>query len=61
MTSRGAQVYIVAIVAAGAAVLGYGFWNWHTADWARYAFLLGVSGFASGMKVTFRPAPEPCR
>src|SRR5665213_902998 len=52
MTSRGARVYIVAMVAAGAAVLGYGFWNWHTADWARYAFLLGVSGLASGMKVT---------
>jgi putative nucleotidyltransferase with HDIG domain len=52
MTSRGAQVYLAAIIAAGAAVLGYGFWDWHTADWARYAFLLGVSGFASGMKVT---------
>jgi putative nucleotidyltransferase with HDIG domain len=52
MTSRGAQVYLAAIIAAGAAVLGYGLWDWHTADWARYAFLLGVSGFASGMKVT---------
>lgn len=52
MTSRGAQVYLAAIIAAGTAVLGYGLWDWHTADWARYAFLLGVSAFASGMKVT---------
>jgi putative nucleotidyltransferase with HDIG domain len=52
MNSRLARVYIIAMIAAGAAVLGYGFWNWHTADWARYAFLLGVSAFASGMKVT---------
>jgi putative nucleotidyltransferase with HDIG domain len=52
MTSLRARVYIFATVAAGAAVLGYGFWNWHTADWARYAFLLGVAGLASGMKVT---------
>jgi putative nucleotidyltransferase with HDIG domain len=52
MTSYGARAYIVAVITAGAAVLGYGFWDWHTADWARYAFLLGVSGFASGMKVT---------
>ena len=52
MTSRGAGVYIAAVAAAGAAVLGYGLWNWHTTDWARYAFLLGVSILASGMKVT---------
>src|SRR5947207_9130368 len=52
MIARAARVYIVAMIAAGAAVLGYGFWDWHTDDWGRYAFLLGVSALASGMKVT---------
>ncbi len=52
MTTSGARTYIYSVALAGALVLGYGFWNWHTADWARYLFLLGVSLLASGMKVT---------
>jgi putative nucleotidyltransferase with HDIG domain len=50
--SYSARAYIFAISALGAAVLGYGLWNWHSADWARYLFYLGISGIASGMKVT---------
>ena len=47
-----ARIYILSIACTGAAVLGYGLWNWQSADWARYLFLLCISALASGMKVT---------
>ncbi|MFB3778184.1 MAG: HD domain-containing phosphohydrolase [Bryobacteraceae bacterium] len=51
MTLR-ARAYIVSVTAAGATVLGYGLWSWHSTDWARYLFLLAVSILAPGMKVS---------
>jgi putative nucleotidyltransferase with HDIG domain len=47
-----AKAYILSMGIAGAAVLGYGLWNWHSADWARYLFYLALSAVASGLKVT---------
>ena len=50
--SRRANVYIVLMIAAGAAVLGHSVWNWHSQDWLRYVFYCTVALIASGMKVT---------
>src|SRR5438067_496239 len=52
MTSRAARVYIASIIAAGAAVLLHGLWNWHTDDWPRYLFWTATAAIASGMKVS---------
>ncbi len=51
-TPRLAKIYIFLMACAGAAVLGYGLWNWQADDWARYLFYLCISALASGMKVT---------
>src|SRR6266403_3010371 len=51
-TPRLAKIYIFLMACAGAAVLGYGLWNWQADDWARYLFFLCISALASGMKVT---------
>jgi putative nucleotidyltransferase with HDIG domain len=47
-----ANVYIGLITAAGAVVLAYGLWDWHTTDWARYLFYCAIALLASRMKVS---------
>lgn len=49
---RLAQAYILLVTLGGAAVLGYGLWNWHSHEWGRFLFYLAISAIASGMKVT---------
>jgi putative nucleotidyltransferase with HDIG domain len=47
-----ANVYIGLVIAAGAAALGYGLWDWHTENLPRYLFCCAIALLASGMKVT---------
>lgn len=50
--ARGALIYVWLVIGGGAAVLAQGFWTWQVADWVRFLFMLTLSMFASGMKVT---------
>src|SRR5271155_2239433 len=52
MRSRQAAAYIGAVIATGAAILGWGLWDWHTGDWTRYLSYCAIALIASGMKVT---------
>jgi putative nucleotidyltransferase with HDIG domain len=47
-----ARAYIAGVIAAGAIVLAYGIWTWHTESWARYLIFYAAAIAASRMKVT---------
>ncbi|MGH9667818.1 MAG: HD-GYP domain-containing protein, partial [Bryobacteraceae bacterium] len=52
MNSYRANLYIGAVIATGALILGLSLWHWQSQDWARYLFYCGVALVASGMKVS---------
>jgi len=46
-----ARVFITVVILAGATILGYAGWEFHTRDLIKFGFYFGIAVLASGMKV----------